>query len=657
MAFRSAGSGVTGTGTSAAVPVPSGVAAFDIIVVGIYIESADATLTPPAGFTLKHDTGTANAALRGRLLTFWKRATAGDTGTYSFTWTTSALYEAVAFAHSGLVRAGDPFEASAIGVSTNASGTTINETAITTETAAADIVSFATNHATNAGAYTAPSGMTGRYDNSGSGTAHLGGATQDALGPTASFQKTYTLSGTTGNSYPRGWIGALYGDRVVRRSTATLAPAAVTAQSVTLPAHESGDRIFVVVQGKFDTTTIPTIDQGFTLIKSGTGGVGTAATDTGPTFTAVYAKDATSSSESNPTVTPGGTAPNSWTISTLAYTPAEGLVFTDTIGSNVSWAEVLSDADTLGFLVGTTASFTGGQPTAGDLILAVGGVPSDAGTVYAASTTMTATGLSDGGRTGTYVENALNNDFAQVAVDWFGFSGTASSGITASLGITTLANHSGSIAVILVRQGVGGSSSYAAAGTVAGVSAVSSSAEGLKAVASGTVAGASSTAGATTSRLVGSGTVAGTSAVTGAATSRLVASGTVAATSAVTGAATIVSGATSYPASGTVAATSATSGTTGLRAVASGVVAAISGTVGDVLARLTASGVVEAISGVFGAASVPQVTVDTPDERTLVVARENRTLVIGSEARVLTAAPEDRTLVVTGETRNLGAVL
>jgi hypothetical protein len=198
-----------------------------------------------------------------------------------------------------------------------------------------------------------------------------------------------------------------------------------------------------------------------------------------------------------------------------------------------------------------------------------------------------------------------------------------------------------------------GGTSYAAAGTVAATSSGSGATPALKAVASGTNAGASNTTGAATSRLVASGTVAGTSTVTGSADPpSLEAAGTVAVTSGSSGSTTAL-----LVGSGTVAGTSTVSATTGLRAVASGVVVAISDTVGDVLAWLGASGVVEAVSGVFGAASVPQVAVDTPDERTLFVGPDERTLVIGSEARVLTAAPEDRTLVVTGETRNLGAVL
>jgi hypothetical protein len=194
---------------------------------------------------------------------------------------------------------------------------------------------------------------------------------------------------------------------------------------------------------------------------------------------------------------------------------------------------------------------------------------------------------------------------------------------------------------------------------------------GTQYAAAGTVDGVSAVAGATTSRLVGSGTVAGTSAVTGAAASLLAASGTVAAVSGVTGSAAIAGGLTAAgtvagtsgvagsatllaAASGSVAGTSTVTGTTGLRAVATGVITAVTDTIGDVLARLTASGIVEAVSAVFGAAGVPQPPVDTPDERTLYVGAEARSLAIPGEDRTLVVAADPRALAVATENRTLG---
>lgn len=215
MAFRSVGTGVHGSGTAAAVPVPS-CQSGDVIVLGLYVENTNSNslnFTPPTGMTLKSDTGTTLADTRGRILVFWKRVTATNDatdeadGTYDLSWTTSCNYEAVAIAYSGIVSTGDPFEGVAVGVSGNSTGTTVNTTAVTTA-ATDDLVSFASNHATNAGNWTPPTGFTERYDNNASATAHLTAATKDSVAA-GSQQHTFTLTGTTGSSYPRAWLGAL----------------------------------------------------------------------------------------------------------------------------------------------------------------------------------------------------------------------------------------------------------------------------------------------------------------------------------------------------------------------------------------------------------------------------------------------------------------
>ena len=147
--------------------------------------------------------------------------------------------------------------------------------------------------------------------------------------------------------------------------------------------------------GKYETTTIPTINQGWTLVGSGTGGTGSAGDDTGQTFWAVYAKDATSGSETAPTVTPGGTAPNSWEWIAATHRPAAGKTWADSIGATAAWVPSASDTTTASPLTGTAGAWTGVQPTADDAIFAVGVIPTDLGTALGA-TTITATGLSGG---------------------------------------------------------------------------------------------------------------------------------------------------------------------------------------------------------------------------------------------------------------------
>src|ERR1044072_2362361 len=108
MTFRSSASFAGASVANAAVPVPAGAASGDIAVVGLYMESA-ASVTPPSGFTLKVSLQT-SVASRGRLDIFSKRLTTADTGTWSFTFT-STWRAAVSGLWSGRVATGDPFDA------------------------------------------------------------------------------------------------------------------------------------------------------------------------------------------------------------------------------------------------------------------------------------------------------------------------------------------------------------------------------------------------------------------------------------------------------------------------------------------------------------------------------------------------------------------
>jgi hypothetical protein len=246
---------------------------------------------------------------------------------------------------------------------------------------------------------------------------------------------------------------------VTQVATTTGAPANASAFSITLPSgYASGDRMICVVTGKYETTTIPTINQSWTLIGSGTGGTGSAGNDTGQTFWAAYAKDATSGSETAPTVTPGGTAPNSWEWVCSIFRKPSSESWLDAIGASAAWCTSASDTSTSSPLTGTAGAFTGVQPTDGDGIFVVGTAPTDLGSALGA-TTLTATGLSAGkisSATSQYVENALGNDTCAVWASWLGFAGTASAGVAASLTITSATNQSGSIVALALRSGSSG---------------------------------------------------------------------------------------------------------------------------------------------------------------------------------------------------------
>jgi hypothetical protein len=230
------------------------------------------------------------------------------------------------------------------------------------------------------------------------------------------------------------------------------APGTAAAFTVGLPTHADGDRFLLFVGGKYNTTTIPTINQGWVLLGSGTGGTGSAANDTGTTFWAVYASDAASSSEPAPTVTPGATAPNSWEWFCASFTPDAGQVWEDAITASAGWVRSATDATTTTPLTGTAGVFAA-QPTTGDAIAVFGVTPTDTGTAIG-TTTVTATGLSGGAitTTGGYVENNLGTDSAAVHAIWTGFSGTATAGVVMSFAITSSSNLSGSLVAVALRQ-------------------------------------------------------------------------------------------------------------------------------------------------------------------------------------------------------------
>jgi hypothetical protein len=180
--YQSVGTYLSGAGaTSAALAVPSGVATDDILIAQVYKESS-AAITKPSGFsecTNSPITSGAGASAHWQHL-FWKRATAGDTGTYSFTWTGSTWREGQCIRINGAVASGDPTEIN------NAAGRNSNATttpAVSGTTGGADrlLVWGATNF--SAGAWTAPASFTIRGDTSSAAVlATLGQAGSGSTG-------------------------------------------------------------------------------------------------------------------------------------------------------------------------------------------------------------------------------------------------------------------------------------------------------------------------------------------------------------------------------------------------------------------------------------------------------------------------------------------
>jgi hypothetical protein len=509
MAWRANGTAITpGSGTSAAPAFPAGTAQDDILVAFIYLESA-ATITAPSGWTLLRDLST-SATTRGRMVVYWKRhAGASENTSPSWSWTGSTWRGGVIGAWSGRVTTGDPWDDH--DVLENSAQATSAPVATTTTQAGDDLVLASTSFAAMSTSWTAPANYTERTD-----TTVLTVDTRD----------DYQTVGSSGSVGPTAnasdWIKTFHAalkaapqTTVKIRAVTTGAPAAATAFTPTLPTHATGDRLTLVVTGKYNLTTVPTINQGWTLVKSGTGGTGVAGNDTGEVFWAVYQKDAASAAETAPTVTPGVVAPNSWEWVCFSASLPAGATWADTIAADGGWVQSASDTITSNPLTGTAGAWTN-PPTAGDAIFEVAVIPTDLGSALGA-TTITATGLSGGTKstaTTQYIENALGADSAAVYTYWTDFTGTATAGLEISHTVTGASNHSGSIVAIALRQASGSSPRQ---GSASGSWSVAGSSTGTR-TPKGSGTGTYSYAGSATGRAVRQGSASGSYSYTGAAT-------------------------------------------------------------------------------------------------------------------------------------------
>jgi hypothetical protein len=240
---------------------------------------------------------------------------------------------------------------------------------------------------------------------------------------------------------------------VTRIGVNTGAPASAAAFAPTLPTHAAGDRMILAVMGKPNTTTAPTLNQGWTFLGTVTGGTGTQGNDTGQVFIHLYAKTATSGAETAPTVTPGAVAPNSWVWVCAVFRPGAGKEWRDAIGSSIVSGG--GDSNTLTPL--TAAPFVAlPMAEAGDAFFACAANPSDAATAMNGAT-LTATGLTGGtvDTTSTnYVENSLGQDCCGVWTTWTGFTGTQTAQASASFTLTGATNFSGAVGYVLLREQV-----------------------------------------------------------------------------------------------------------------------------------------------------------------------------------------------------------
>lgn len=181
-----------GSGTSAAIPVPAGMAANELALVFLYVET-DAAITLPTGFTQAALAENNMVTKEHRLYLSWKRATGADTGTYTFSWTGSAWRSGYAMRVSGAITTGDPFDtgtgATVTGVTTLVD--TVPPALSLTTTQADTLLVYGAVGYDGPNTWTPPTGMTERADAENQLAATLA---QAAAAGTGNLQGTYSAA-------------------------------------------------------------------------------------------------------------------------------------------------------------------------------------------------------------------------------------------------------------------------------------------------------------------------------------------------------------------------------------------------------------------------------------------------------------------------------
>lgn len=215
MAFRSSSILPAADGLAAvAVPVPAGAAAGDVVVVGIYKENTAAVTGPDATWT-EAAALTTSASARGALHVWWKRLTAADTGTYTFSWSGPSFAEAVAGAWSGRAATGDPFDG-APGTAESTAHVTSLPVSATPAAAGGDAVGVWINF--NGGVeFTPPANYTERQDGD---VTTLDTRDAVAAGSTGSISATVLAAQS---NFMKGFLGVLAAQPASTDVTGTLA--------------------------------------------------------------------------------------------------------------------------------------------------------------------------------------------------------------------------------------------------------------------------------------------------------------------------------------------------------------------------------------------------------------------------------------------------
>lgn len=353
MAFRSSTGLAPGNGTTAAPAVPAGAAIGDIAVVGIYKEST-AAITPPSGFTLKSTLNT-SATARGSLYVYWKRLTAADTGTYSFSWSGAAWRGAVCGLWSGRIASGDPFDGT-VGTAESTTGVTTLNVSTSPAAASGDAVGMWTNF--NGGAtWTPPASYTEQQDTN---VMTLDSRDAVASGTTGSVTATATITdfmkaflgvlaaaggGTDATASPSAITTTVAAPQATPSAAATQTPAAaiatVAAPQATPSVSDAGAPAAISAVVTFPQAT-PSVAGNATATPATVTAVA-AIPQASPTGSAVASPAVTVSTATLPRATPavgGGATVTPASISALALTPQS----TPSAGAAVSPARIQTAA-------------------------------------------------------------------------------------------------------------------------------------------------------------------------------------------------------------------------------------------------------------------------------------------------------------------------
>jgi hypothetical protein len=223
-AFGSVGSAEQSTGTNHNYSVPASVASGDIIVIPIFIDGSSATITTmPSGFAhAENSPRTVNAGGGGNhsVNVVWKRASAGDTGTYNFVLSASVFAEGNAIRYTGCVGSGNPWD-SPTNAADGGATTATNTPNVSINTQGPDRMLLFVGTNWGGGAWTPPTGWNKRVDNGNSLTA--ADLVQATAGGTGNIHATNGSTSETG-----AWLGALIGTTVSAPPSIVIPTTAVT---------------------------------------------------------------------------------------------------------------------------------------------------------------------------------------------------------------------------------------------------------------------------------------------------------------------------------------------------------------------------------------------------------------------------------------------